>query len=191
MPDYAAGNAWRHERPLPDWFWSGDVEMNCLRHTLHDTLANGYAHHIQRLMVIGNFAVLAGLLPQSVCDWFLAVYVDAVEWVELPNTLGMALNADGGVLATKPYVASGRYLERMSNYCAGCRFDPGRRSGDDACPYTVLYWDFLRRHRATLARNPRMATILRNLDRFGTDELASIARQAERLRDRYAPLQTR
>jgi deoxyribodipyrimidine photolyase-related protein len=191
MPDYAAGNAWHHERPLPGWFWTGDVDMNCLRHTLQDTLAHGYAHHIQRLMVIGNFAVLAGLLPQSVCDWFLAVYVDAVEWVELPNTLGMALNADGGLLATKPYVASGRYLERMSNYCAGCRFDPGRRSGDDACPYTVLYWDFLRRHRATLERNPRMATILRNLDRFGADELAAIARQAERLRDRYAPPQLR
>ncbi|MBL8223810.1 MAG: cryptochrome/photolyase family protein [Chromatiales bacterium] len=191
MPDYAAGNVWRHERPLPEWFWTGDVDMNCLRHTVNDTLAHGYAHHIQRLMVVGNFAVLAGLLPQSVCDWFLAAYVDAVEWVELPNTLGMALNADGGVLATKPYVASGRYLERMSNYCAGCRFEPGRRSGEDACPYTVLYWDFLRRHRGTLGRNPRMATILKNLDRFGADELDAIARQAGRLRDRYAPLPPR
>jgi deoxyribodipyrimidine photolyase-related protein len=109
--------------------------------------------------------------------------------VELPNTLGMALNADGGLLATKPYVASGRYLERMSNYCAGCRYRPDRRTGDDACPYTVLYWDFLQRHRDRLARNPRMATILRNLDRFGPDEVAAIGALAERLRDRYAPRQ--
>jgi deoxyribodipyrimidine photolyase-related protein len=187
MPDYATRNAWGHDRPLPGWFWTGDTDLNCLRETLGDTLANGYAHHIQRLMVIGNFAVLAGLLPQAVCDWFLAVYVDAVEWVELPNTLGMALNADGGLLATKPYVASGRYVERMSNYCAGCRYRPDRRTGDDACPYTVLYWDFLQRHRDRLARNPRMATILRNLDRFGPDEVAAIGTLAARLRDRYAP----
>jgi deoxyribodipyrimidine photolyase-related protein len=187
MPAYAAGNSWQHTRPLPEWFWTGDVELNCLRQTLGDTLANGYAHHIQRLMVIGNFAVLAGLSPQAVCDWFLAVYVDAVEWVELPNTLGMALNADGGVLATKPYVASGRYLERMSNYCAGCRFRPDRRTGDDACPYTTLYWDFLQRHRPQLARNPRMATILRNLDRFDADELTAITSRAAELREHYAP----
>lgn len=130
---------------------AGETELNCLRPCLGDTLASGYAHHIQRLMVLGNIALLAGLDPVAVCDWFLAVYVDAVEWVELPNTLGMALHADGGVVGSKPYAASGAYIHRMSNYCAGCRYDPGRRSGEGACPFNLLYWDFLARHREALA----------------------------------------
>jgi len=187
MPGYATGNHWQHDRPLPAWFWTGDVDLRCLHQTLSGTLAHGYAHHIQRLMVIGNFSLLAGLAPAEVCAWFLAIYVDAVEWVELPNTLGMALNADGGLMATKPYVASGNYIRRMSNYCTGCRYRPDRRTGDDACPVTTLYWDFLGRHRATLAGNARMQPILRNLDRFGPGESAAISARAEELRQRYAP----
>lgn len=187
MPGYAARNHWQHSRPLPAWFWTGDVDMNCLRQVIGETLEHGYAHHIQRLMVIGNFSVLAGLLPKDVCDWFLAVYVDAVDWVELPNTLGMALHADGGLMATKPYVATGNYVRRMSNYCDGCRFRPEVRTGSNACPFTTLYWDFLNRHRATLARNPRMAAILGNLDRIGADGIAAIGVRANELRKRYAP----
>ena len=131
MPGYAERNHYGHQHALPDWFWSGDVDMNCLRQSIGDTMANAYAHHIQRLMVIGNFSVLAGLAPAEVSDWFLAVYVDAVEWVELPNVLGMALHADGGILGSKPYVCTGSYIQRMSNYCAGCRFNPKQRSGDE------------------------------------------------------------
>ena len=172
MPGYAEGNHFAHHRPLPGFFWDADTELNCLKQCFGDTLANGYAHHIQRLMVIGNFALLAGLDPRAVCDWFLGIYVDAVEWVELPNTLGMALHADGGIVGTKPYVASGAYIKRMSNYCAGCRYDPGKRSGAGACPFNLLYWDFLARHREQLAANPRMGLALKNLERIGTEALA-------------------
>ena len=174
MPDYAALNHFGHDRPLPEFFWTGETELNCLRQCLGDTLANGYAHHIQRLMVIGNFALLTGLDPEAVCDWFLAVYVDAVEWVELPNTLGMALHADGGIVGSKPYAASGAYIRRMSNYCAGCRYDPGRRSGEGACPFNFLYWAFLARHRERLAGNPRMGLVLKNLGRLDQEELLEI-----------------
>jgi len=174
MPGYAERNHFGHERPLPEFFWDAATDLNCLRQCFGDTLENGYAHHIQRLMVIGNFSLLAGLDPRAVCDWFLGIYVDAVEWVELPNTLGMALHADGGIVGTKPYVASGAYIKRMSNYCAGCRYDPGKRSGEDACPFTLLYWDFLARHREQLGANPRMGLALKNLDRIGPGELAEI-----------------
>jgi deoxyribodipyrimidine photolyase-related protein len=156
--------------------------MNCLAQSIGDTLANGYAHHIQRLMVIGNFALLAGLRPSAVCDWYLAVYVDAVEWVELPNTLGMALHGDGGIVGSKPYAAGGAYINRMSNYCSGCRYDPGKRTGEDACPFTLLYWDFLARNRERLRRTGRMNMILKNLDRWSDDELAAIRRQAAAFR---------
>jgi deoxyribodipyrimidine photolyase-related protein len=179
MPDYAGLNHFGHDRPLPAFFWNGETDLNCLRQSLGDTLANGYAHHIQRLMVIGNFALLAGLDPKAVCDWFLAVYVDAVEWVELPNTLGMALHADGGIVGSKPYAASGAYIKRMSNYCAGCRYDPGSRSGSRACPFNLLYWDFLARHREALAGNPRMALALKNLERIGDDELEALRADAQ------------
>ena len=174
MPGYARQNHFGHDRPLPPFFWNGDTELNCLRQCFGDTLANGYAQHIQRLMVIGNFALLAGLHPQAVCDWFLGIYVDAVEWVELPNTLGMALHADGGIVGTKPYVASGAYIKRMSNYCDGCRFDPGKRSGEDACPFNLLYWNFLAQHRETLAANPRMGLVLKNLERLEDAQLEEI-----------------
>ncbi len=179
MPGYETGNHYSHERPLPAFFWTGDTSMTCLKQSIGDTLANGYAHHIQRLMVIGNFSLLAGLAPREVCAWFLAVYVDAVEWVELPNTLGMALHADGGIVGSKPYVSTGRYIQRMSNYCATCRYDPGQRTGEKACPFTTLYWNFLDRNRESLAANGRMGLTLRNLDRLDPEELAAIAERAD------------
>ncbi|NND59942.1 MAG: cryptochrome/photolyase family protein [Gammaproteobacteria bacterium] len=182
MPGYAERNHYGHERELPDWFWTGDTEMNCLQQTIGDTLAHGYAHHIQRLMIVGNFALLAGLRPAAVSDWFLAVYVDAVEWVELPNVLGMALHADGGLLGSKPYVSTGSYINRMSNYCKGCRFDPKARTGEDACPFTTLYWDFLARNRKELEKNPRMARVISNLDRWSPQERGAITRAAQQFR---------
>jgi deoxyribodipyrimidine photolyase-related protein len=145
-------------------------------------LQHGYAHHIQRLMITGNFALLAGLEPQQVADWYLAVYVDAVEWVELPNTAGMALNAWPG-MTSKPYCASGAYINRMSDYCRGCRYRPKERSGEQACPFTTLYWDFLARHENRFRRNPRMALPLKNLQGFSAEERRLIDDRARHLLD--------
>jgi len=183
MPEYADRNTLGAEGPLPGFYWTADTEMNCLRDALSQTLRFGYAHHIQRLMVTGLFAMLAGVRPQDVHRWYLAVYVDAVEWVELPNTLGMSQFADGGVMASKPYCASGAYIERMSNACAGCRFKPKLASGPDACPFTTLYWDFLARHEKSLARNQRMTMQLKNLSRKEASELRTIRRQADAFRE--------
>jgi deoxyribodipyrimidine photolyase-related protein len=182
MPDYADSNALQAEHELPGFFWTGDTEMACLRDAIGQTLRHGYAHHIQRLMVTGLFCLLLGVRPRSVHAWYLAVYVDAVEWVELPNTLGMSQYADGGYLASKPYVATGKYINRMSNYCGGCRYKPEQATGDEACPYTSLYWDFLARHRERFARHPRTALQWRNLDRLDGRTLAAVRRRAERIR---------
>jgi len=182
MPEYEQRNALAADRPLPQFYWTADTEMNCLKDALSQTLRHGYAHHIQRLMVTGLFAMLSGVKPQEVHRWYLAVYVDAVEWVELPNTLGMSQFADGGVMASKPYCASGAYLDRMSNACAGCRFDPKLATGADACPFTTLYWDFLARHETLLKKNHRMAMQLKNLGRKDKAELRAIRRQADGLR---------
>jgi len=184
MPGYAELNAWDAHEPLPAFYWSGDTPMACLADAIVQTLEHGYAHHIQRLMVTGLYALLLGVEPKQVHAWYLAVYVDAVEWVELPNTLGMSQNADGGLMASKPYVASGRYIERMSagRLCAGCRFRPGERVGDRACPFTTLYWDFLLRHEATLAANPRMVMPLKHLARLDAAERARIGERAAALR---------
>ncbi|MEY4091700.1 MAG: hypothetical protein RLZZ496_882 [Pseudomonadota bacterium] len=164
MPDYAQSNALEATRPLPAFYWTGDTEMNCLRQCVNDTMDNAYAHHIQRLMVLGNFALLAGIRPSDVEDWFLAVYADAYEWVELPNVHGMALYADGGLLASKPYAASGAYIDRMSDYCSSCRFSPKAKEPERLCPFTPLYWAFLERNRARLSRNPRLFMPYRSLD---------------------------
>jgi deoxyribodipyrimidine photolyase-related protein len=183
MPEYEARNALAADRPLPGFYWTAETEMNCLRDAVAQTLQHGYAHHIQRLMVTGLFAMLLGVRPQDVHRWYLAVYVDAVEWVELPNTLGMSQFADGGVMASKPYCASGAYIDRMSNACKGCRFDPKVATGADACPFTTLYWDFLARHEKLLRANNRMAMQLKNLARKEAADLRGIRRQADRLRD--------
>ena len=182
MPEYESRNALNASLPLPAFYWTAATEMNCLRDALSQTLTHGYAHHIQRLMVTGLFAMLAGVRPQEVHRWYLAVYVDAVEWVELPNSLGMSQFADGGVMASKPYCASGAYIERMSNACKGCRFKPKQATGPAACPFTTLYWDFLARHAALLKANPRMSMQLKNLERKDAAELRTIRRQADDFR---------
>jgi len=181
MPDYLQLNALGAERPLPAFYWSGETDMACLRSVIHETLRTGYAHHIQRLMVTGLFALLFGVRPQEVHAWYLAVYVDAVEWVEAPNTLGMSQFADGGLLGSKPYVASGRYIQRMSNYCEHCRYAPDKAAGETACPFTTLYWDFLMRHAERFAHHPRAALQWRNLQRLDDTQRRAIRRHAEQL----------
>ena len=156
--------------------------MACLRDAIEQTLTHGYANHIQRLMVTGLYALMLGVEPKQVHAWYLAVYVDAVEWVELPNTLGMSQYADGGLMGSKPYVATGKYIERMSPHCKGCRYDPAQRTGERACPFTTLYWDFLMRHEATLARNPRMALQVKNLARLSDADKQAIRERAAAIR---------
>jgi deoxyribodipyrimidine photolyase-related protein len=182
MPGYADQNALAAQQPLPAFYWTGDTPMACLRDAIGQTLQHGYAHHIQRLMVTGLYALLLGVQPQQVHAWYLGVYVDAVEWVELPNTLGMALFADGGLMASKPYAATGKYIQRMGNHCSGCRFDPAQSSGDRACPFTTLYWDFLGRHQALLAANPRMALQVKNLARLSAEQRSAITARADAIR---------
>lgn len=162
MPDYKTRNFLNAERPLPGYYWHGDTKMRCMQQAISHTLTHAYSHHIQRLMITGNFALLAGLDVTEVTDWYLAVYADAYEWVELPNTLGMALYADDGVLASKPYAASGAYINRMSNYCQHCQYKVKDSSGDDACPFNVLYWDFLARNEQKLGGNARMQLAYKN-----------------------------
>lgn len=159
MPGYETRNALGHARPLPAWFWTGQTTMRCMRDAIGNSLENAYAHHIQRLMVIGNFALLAGLDPGAVHQWYLGVYIDAFEWVELPNTVGMSQFADGGLLGTKPYVSSASYIDRMSDYCQACPYDRKQRTGDRACPFNALYWDFFARHQPLLQDNRRLAMV--------------------------------
>lgn len=156
MPDYAASNGLGAFRPLPDFYWTGDTDMLCMAEAIGQTIGDAYAHHIQRLMVTGNFALLAGIDPQEVHEWYLAVYADAYEWVELPNTLGMSQFADGGLLASKPYMSSGNYINKMSDYCGSCPYEVKARNGADACPFNALYWDFLARHKQSMKNNPRL-----------------------------------
>ncbi len=183
MPAHVEDNALAAEAPLPDFYWTGKTDMNCLRASLDDTLRTGFAHHIQRLMVTGLYALLLGVQPRQVHHWYLAIYVDAVEWVELPNVMGMSQWADGGIMASKPYIASGKYIQRMSNYCDNCRFRPDHTTGPRACPFTVLYWDFLARHRERFANHPRLKLQVRNLDRRDPQELQTIRRHALLLRN--------
>ncbi len=182
MPGYLELNGLDAQENLPAWYWTGGTDMACLRDALAQTLAHGYAHHIQRLMVTGLYALMLGVQPKQVHAWYLAVYVDAVEWVELPNTLGMSQYADGGLMASKPYIATGKYIQRMSPHCQACRYDPALRSGDSACPFTTLYWDFLMRHEATLARNPRMALQVKNLARLSDAQRQAVRERATAIR---------
>ena len=182
MPAYLDRNALDAQQDLPAWYWTGATDMACLRDAIAQTLTHGYANHIQRLMVTGLYALMLGVQPRQVHSWYLAVYVDAVEWVELPNTLGMSQYADGGVMGSKPYIATGKYIQRMSPHCKGCRYDPAQRSGDSACPFTTLYWDFLMRHEATLSGNPRMALQVKNVARMSDVQKQAVNARAARIR---------
>jgi len=164
MPEYAGLNHLGNQRALPEFYWTGRTRMRCMEQAIGQTLRLGYAHHIQRLMVTGNFALLAGIVPTAICEWYLAVYMDAFDWVELPNTLGMVMHADGGYLGSKPYCASGRYIQRMSDHCKACSYKVDLVIEDDGCPFNALYWHFLIRHRPLLSTNPRLALVYRSLD---------------------------
>jgi deoxyribodipyrimidine photolyase-related protein len=183
MPDYYDLNALDADRALPEFFWTGETDMTCVSQVIDQLLNTAYAHHIQRLMVTGLFAQLYGTRPQALHEWHMALYADAWEWVSLPNTVGMSQYGDGGIVGTKPYVATGKYINRMSNYCAHCRYDPDEATGDDACPFTTLYWDFLMRHEDTLDDNRRMNFQMHNLRRKAADEREAIATHAEGLRE--------
>ena len=174
MPDYASMNFLEAERALPSFYWSGDTGMNCMKQSIDQTRRYAYAHHIQRLMVLGNFALLAGLDPRLVNEWYLVVYADAYEWVELPNVSGMVLFADGGYLASKPYAAGGAYISRMSNYCANCSYKVTRKTGEGACPFNYLYWDFLIRNRERLGGNARIGMMYKSLDRMAPERVETI-----------------
>lgn len=178
MPGYTESNALGHQRPLPHWFWNGDTGMACLAAAIRASLQQAYAHHIQRLMVIGNFALLAGLDPQPLHRWYLGIYIDAFEWVEAPNTLGMSQFADGGQLATKPYVSSAAYLDRMGDHCKGCRYDKKLKTGARACPFNALYWDFFERQAERLRGNHRLAMVYKNLDKMTPEARAALSEQA-------------
>ncbi len=181
MPKMAQDNYYRHQRPLPKWYWNGQTQMACMKDAIGQKLQYGYAHHIQRLMVTGNFALLAEILPQEVCEWYLAIYVDAIEWVELPNTAGMALFANGGRFTSKPYIASGAYIKRMSNYCGSCKYKPEVRYGEDACPITTLYWNFLIKHRDQFEASPRTRLMTANLKRISDEDQKEITLHAQKI----------
>lgn len=190
-PEYSRRNGLHQHGRLPEFYWTGETDMNCLRQSLGQVLDHSFGHHIQRLMVTGNFALISGVHPKAISDWYLGMYADGVDWVTLPNTLGMVMHADGrpdasrgttGVVGTKPYAASGRYIQRMSNYCRGCRYDPGVKEGPRACPFTVFYWDFLIRNRERLSGNQRMAVVLRNVDRMEEGERGAVQVRAKALR---------
>ena len=185
MPAFKALNALGADRKLPWFYWSGETEMNCVREAVQTTQAHAYAHHIQRLMVTGNLAMLLGVHPDEINEWYMVVYADAYEWVELPNTHGMATFADGGIIGSKPYAASGAYIDRMSDYCRPCRYDPKTRTGPDACPFNALYWDFLIRNEPKLGRNNRMAMVYRNLGRLSAAERQAVKADAERLKREF------
>jgi len=182
-PKYVDQNVFRHTRPLPDFFWTGNTEMACVRACVEQTREEAYAHHIQRLMVTGNFAMLAGVDPRKVHEWYLAVYADAFEWVEMPNTLGMSQFADGGLLASKPYASSGNYINRMSDYCTKCTYKVRDKSGPNACPFNYLYWDFLTRNRHVLHKNVRLAQAYRTWDRLDDERQRSTLKDAQHFLD--------
>jgi deoxyribodipyrimidine photolyase-related protein len=167
MPDFAQLNFFQHDRKLPKWFWTGETKMNCLKHAIGQSLDKAYAHHIQRLMVTGNFMLLAGIDPDEVDRWYLGIYIDALDWVELTNTRGMSQFADGGIVGTKPYVSSAAYIDKMSEYCSGCAYSKSLKTGEMACPFNSLYWHFYDRNESKLASNPRigmMYNVWRKMD---------------------------
>lgn len=181
MPQMAQANHYKHINKLPGWYWNGKTNMACMKDAIGQTLQYGYAHHIQRLMVTGNFALLAEVLPSEVSDWYLAIYIDAIEWVELPNTAGMALFANGGRFTSKPYIASGAYIKRMSNYCNDCKYKPDVRFGENACPVTTLYWNFLIKHRDQFEASPRTRLMTANLKRISDEDQKEITVHAKKI----------
>ncbi|GGX42437.1 deoxyribodipyrimidine photo-lyase [Tateyamaria omphalii] len=185
-PDYPRRNGLNHQRKLPDFYWGAETRMRCVSKAVEQTKAEAYAHHIQRLMVTGNFALLAGLDPAEVSEWYLAVYADAFEWVEAPNVVGMSLFADGGVIASKPYVSSGAYINRMSDYCKGCHYKVSVKTGDGACPFNLLYWHFLDRHRDRFSNNARMGNMYRTWDRMDATRRETVLREADAFLDRMS-----
>jgi deoxyribodipyrimidine photolyase-related protein len=178
MPELMEANAWNAQRPVPQFFWDGQTEMNCLRHAIHRAIHTGYNHHIERLMLLCNFCLLAGIRPTAVNDWFLSLYIDAYEWVMAPNVMGMGLNADGGLVATKPYIASANYINRMSDYCRSCRYDRKQRTGKDACPFNFLYWSFLLENEAMLRANPRLGRNVLGLRHLDAGDREAVRGQA-------------
>jgi len=178
MPKYKDTNALKAERPLPDLYWSSETKLNCVKQVIDVTRRTGYAHHIQRLMITGNFALLLGVAPKHIEAWYLLVYLDAYEWVELPNVHGMVMYADGGLLASKPYAASGAYINRMSDYCTGCFYNPALKSGDRACPLNALYWNFLIENETYLKGNPRMAMPYATLAKMSLPRRDEVRRDA-------------
>lgn len=179
MPSYADANKLNHQGALPSYYWDGNTKMRCMQHAINQSLEFSYAHHIQRLMVTGNFALLAGVHPDAVDAWYLGIYIDAIEWVELPNTRGMSQYADGGILATKPYVSGGNYINKMGHYCKNCHYSVTTKHGDKACPFNVLYWNFLEKHQAEFANNQRMAMMYRNWENRDDAERQAILAQAK------------
>ncbi len=187
MPEYIELNHFDHQLKLPAFFWDGETDMNCVRQSMRHVINHGYAHHIHRLMVLGNFAQLWGVHPRKFHDWHMAMYLDAIDWVSLPNTLGMSQYGDGGIVGTKPYCSSGNYINKMSNFCKNCRFDYKQRVGEDACPFTTLYWEFMDRHYDRLSDNPRMKFPIKNLEKLRKKpiELAAIRERADELRNMW------
>lgn len=178
MPGYARKNFFGHQASLPDWYWTGDTDMRCLSHAINQSLDYAYAHHIQRLMVTGNFALLLGVHPDEVDEWYLGIYMDAIEWVEITNTRGMSQFADGGIVGTKPYVSSANYIHKMSHYCKDCKYDRKAKHGEDACPFNSLYWDFYDRHRDKLGNNPRISMMYNVLNKMDADEREKMLKHA-------------
>ncbi|MBT6115912.1 MAG: cryptochrome/photolyase family protein [Porticoccaceae bacterium] len=179
MPDYAKGNSFGAERDLPDYFWTGETKMACMKQAIDQSLEYAYAHHIQRLMVTGNFAMLAGIDPDQVDQWYLGIYIDAIEWVEMPNTRGMSQFADGGLIATKPYAASGSYINKMSDYCKDCHYSVKERFTEDACPFNSLYWHFMQRHSERFSRNPRTAMAYRTWNKMDSEVRQALLARAD------------
>ena len=184
MPDYAQANYFGANLPLPDFYWTADTDMRCIADAVGNLQRYGVNHHIQRLMITGNFALIAGLDPQAVNDWYWLAYADAYEWVVTPNVLGMALYADEGLLATKPYAASANYINKMSNCCTDCIYNHRQTVGDNACPFNALYWDFLARNYSTLKHNPRMNLVMAQYDKRDPDQMEAIRQRAAEIRSK-------
>lgn len=187
MPGLSTSNSWNINRPMPRLFWDGQTDLRCLSSVVGRLIESGYTHHIERLMIVCNFAMLAGIDPSAVADWFLTFYIDSHDWVVLPNVIGMGLNADGGITATKPYIASASYIHKMSDFCQGCAFDPKKRVGPGACPFNALYWNFLIDHEAELRANPRLGPAVLGLSKVGPDDRKQIQAEAKAFLDGLEP----